>query len=531
MWQRDAFRGATNESSIGSVVDTGMVDSLHPFIDEGERVMRSASLRGSIARSAALMALVLLASNVLAQTVTINVDSPFSPIPVGTGQTVANVSTTNTPPTPPYTCTLSGPTWQWTINNEPDGVTISPNGSTATVNAQNVSSSGEYSITVSAYASWTDSCGGSYPDAAGNDMILDLVVVAVTGITPKSEVYTTKNIGDTLTKADFDITTDPPGYQDEDFVVVAPVTIQLGDNWVTATCGTSSAQTDVIGCMCYGSLSDLIVGPDNSDDSVNFTALVQGTSGTYMITGDSSAAMIDGGDTSGSLAPNEVHSGTVYVSATPPDDSNTSRLLIYPNGSLAYGLGGIPGTTETKQVNGQTQDASGTITNTVTAQAAPGPMVGKKVANNVLALAWWKPTIFPASDTISTSTNANGWQPNSVISDFTMIADGHARSSVFGYHYTLDPQELLVVQDPNKQTVTNPNNQPVIVWTSAQANLAGQPGTSQSNPKKGSSAADSAVGPGSKTQIKTGSGEAKLWVGTITDSSVKKATFLYWTCV
>jgi hypothetical protein len=307
--------------------------------------MRSASIRASIRMSAALLVLVLLGSNVLAQSVSVVVNQQFgtNPVPVGV-ESDASVSAMATPPTPPSNCTLTGPSWSWSVNG-PAGVVVNGNGSSATV-AANVSTSGTYSVTVTATATWMDSCGTQY-EASNSVTLNDLIMVSVVSITPLPEVYSTKTIGDTLTQDDFSITTNPAGYAN--LVTVNPVTIQIGDNIVTATCGSSSATTDVIGCQFSGSLSGLIVGGTGNDDSVNFTAEVQGCDGSYTITGNDSDSVIDGGDTSGTLYSGDQHSGTVYISSSPPSGPNVSQLPLFMHGKLAYGLGGMPGGSDIKR--------------------------------------------------------------------------------------------------------------------------------------------------------------------------------------
>lgn len=481
--------------------------------------MRSASRRVPVLMSAALLVLVVLGSNVQAQSVSVTVDSQFSPNPVRVGNpSVATLSATATPPTPPYDCTLSGPTWTWVQFVAGSAkVDVSGSGSSCTVTAD-IDTSGIYSdITINAMASWSDSCGNIY--SANSDVVLEsLTVVAVESITPLSEVQD-KNIGDTLTKSDFSITTNPSGYVD--LVTVNPVTIQLGDNIVKATCGTSSARTDIIGCECSGSLSDLIIGPSGSDDSMNFTALVQGCAGTYTITGSDSAAVIDGGDTSGSLIADESHSGTVYINATPPSGSNISRLPIFRNVAFDYGLGGMPGYTEMKQVNGQSEYASGLVQNTVTASTGGGAMVVGIVGwLFIVRVQWWNPGISAPGGgptAISTTTTLN-YNPKQISSWYTVTAAGKARTSSGNYKYTLDPSMIVFVNNPSSGTTTDLATGTVYnVWEYAQANLAGQAGTwEQKRFAFNVTGSDKADG---KTQIKTGAGNAQLWVSTLNNAN------------
>lgn len=508
MWRLIATKSSANEFPHRSVINAGQSDDRHPFNDEGERAMRSASVRVVIAISTALLALALVGSNVLAQTVTVSVSSPFSPNPIPVcGESQASVSATAIAPIPGYPCRpISAPTWSWAVNGPP-GVTISGNGPTATVSAD-ICSAGAYNIWVTARATWTDACNVTY-STSGSAPINTLNVVAVTAITPLSEV-SQKNIGDTLTKADFTITTNPPGFENQEFVTVASVTIQIGDNVVTATCGCSTATTDVVGCVCSATLSDLIVGLSSSDDSMNFTALVQGCDGTYQLTGSDSSAVIDGGDTSGSLSKNVTHSGTIYISSTPPGSgSNVSRLPTFLNERLAYGLGGISDSTETRQVNGQYSGATKIV---VRGLALAAVVVGAIAITDEVTLNWNKPIVIPTGTMpIETSTTNNQWNPITVKSSFLADALGWARWSGFGFKYTENPWELVAVDKPNPLTVMDPNNKPVSAWTYAEANLAGQPGTNKKAEQNQCGASDSAEG---KTQIKKGTAGATLWVGT-----------------
>lgn len=456
----------------------------------------------------AWLALVLLGSKARAQSVSVSVGSQFSPNPVSVGPSTAataSASATATPPTAPPYCTLSGPSWSWSVDG-PSGVSVEGNGPSATVTA-NIGTAGTYSITATATATWSDSCGGFY-SASGSVTFNPLTVVEVVSITPLDEVYSTKNIGDTLTKADFSITTNPPGY--DDLVTVNPVTVQVGDNIVMATCGISYATTDVIGCQRSGSLSDLIVGPSYSDDSVNFTALIQGCDGEYTVTASGPDAVIDGGDTSGNLTANQSHSGTVYVNATPPNGSGQSRLPILLNGSLAYGLGGISGSAEIKQVNGD----GGLTLGILALIAAVG---GTGTAAYGLSLSWTDPVVNPGGSvpiSITNSWDPQNWNQTTVTDTFTMTAQGKARSSAFGYKYTWNATETLNVMAPTPPTVTyTPTMTVYSACTRAEVTLGSNDPIAQKNAQAGSSATDSSLG---KSQIKYGAGVAQLWVGTIT---------------
>jgi hypothetical protein len=315
------------------------------------------------------------------------VNSGFSSpvVPVGV-ETDASLSATAVAPTvPPYCNIDSVPQWYWQVDG-PDGISVTGNGPSASVSTANVTTSGTFSVSVTATATWQSTCNPGHGYTASASATIPLTVVAVVSITPLGEV-SSKSIGDTLTQDDFDITTDPPGY-DNMVTVDIPGAIQVGDNYVTATCGSSSAMTDVTAQVLSGSLSDLIIGPDDGDDSMNFTAEDDGFNGTYSVTGDD----VDGGDTSGTDPANVDYSSSFSVSATPPSDGGGSRLPTFQNGSLVYGLGGIPGSAEMKQVNGITLNVTGALQVNITSG----------VYQYTRLFSWADPTITPkAQDNLS----------------------------------------------------------------------------------------------------------------------------------
>lgn len=185
--------------------------------------MRNRTVRVWGIQGSALFALFLFGSIVRAQSVNVGVQTPFSPNPVFVGnQSTAYVGAASTAPSPPYPCTLTGgASWSWSVSG-PAGVTIDGNGSSATISAT-IKTPGDYNITATATASWTDSCGGQY--SASGSVTLPLAVVNV-AVSPNPLIMPSG------TTATVTLTTTPSGYE-------TSFTLKSADPSVAAVSGSS----------------------------------------------------------------------------------------------------------------------------------------------------------------------------------------------------------------------------------------------------------------------------------------------------
>ncbi len=128
----------------------------------------------------------------------------------------------------------------WDINGE-----SGPAAESVSFNADS-STAGTFSITATCYLEgtheWTDGSGTPQSQTYKFDVSesFDIDVVEVTEIEPADDKEFVA-LDETLTKEDFDITTNPTDKEGESFLTVAPLTFSAtGSQTITATCGTSS---------------------------------------------------------------------------------------------------------------------------------------------------------------------------------------------------------------------------------------------------------------------------------------------------
>ncbi len=166
-------------------------------------------------------------------------------------------------------------------------------------------------------------------------------------------VVSNYDIGQTLTRADFTITTTPVGHGNDRLsgsakppyvVTLSPTSFALavGDNKVTASTGpspapTSSAGVDVVGMDTTGQVGSIkVTGPGTA--IYNFTAEVQGAAGTCQASGPDVS-----GSASGQLTEGQPTPVPVQLSFSAQQDT-TDQLQItatQPSGSSS-GSGGSP---------------------------------------------------------------------------------------------------------------------------------------------------------------------------------------------
>ncbi len=274
----------------------------------------------------------------------------------------------------------------------------------------------------------------------------------------------TVQIGQTLTRSDFTITTTPTGYGDYQvpssndtpgpyLVTLSPesFTVAVGDNVVTATCGASSASVDVIGAEEASSWISSSFDDATGLVTNKFTAEINGINGTYSVTGPN----VVGGDISGQLAEDVPFTGTVTMDpssdgtdyatvSTPSSESGTSGSSALM-ASRAAVVGG-PALT-TKSAGSVFWDAVGVVTAVATAagkttEAVSGAVVYAAhcefLSDDV--------QIIPKSSMALlslTTANPNNYTPavNQVTSTCTWSASGYSRWGVIGgYYYTVNPK-------------------------------------------------------------------------------------------
>lgn len=186
------------------------------------------------------------------------------------------------------------PTSSWTQIGSPQTVS----GSTTAIKDWHVESSsfgdvsksgvftsdGTTSGTTRIYVTIEDTANGKYKDTDVTSNKVSIDVVEVTEIELKDGVAESLEIGDSITKEDLVITTNPEGY--EDLVTVATTSIGIGENIVEAVAGTSIATTKIYGVSVTGGwgTSDSISGDTSSFES-GFSFTVNGATGTWSING------------------------------------------------------------------------------------------------------------------------------------------------------------------------------------------------------------------------------------------------------
>ena len=143
------------------------------------------------------------------------------------------------------------------------------------------------------------------------DSLPSYTVVKVESIALKDSSAENIEVGDVLTKEDFDIVTYPEEY--DDMVEVEDVTISVGNNVVTATCGSSSASTTVVGVMLDGEIPTS-VSVDDMTVEIGFKAFAdwgnaEVDSSEYEIESDWSLS----GDLAGQLESGQWHNGTMTL--------------------------------------------------------------------------------------------------------------------------------------------------------------------------------------------------------------------------
>ena len=189
-------------------------------------------------------------------------------------------------------------------------------------------------MTVSVTATSNGGSGGS-----GSDSItIKAKIVAVATIALKDGVKDTKFVGDTLVKSDFDITTTPSG--NEDMVNVASVVITPGDNVVSATCGYSHKEITLTAGVGYVVGASLTPNMSGEWDYAAATFYVDGSPGTYEITGEG-MAVTDGSDpASGDLQKNTSKPANVRFSLESGSGSGSGGTAWSPQ--VIPGLARLP---------------------------------------------------------------------------------------------------------------------------------------------------------------------------------------------
>ncbi len=158
-------------------------------------------------------------------------------------------------------------------------------------------------------------------------------------------------IGQKITQSDFTITTTPSGYGgNSSLVSFSPSSFPLviGDNNVTATCGVSKKNLDVVGFQCTGAWGS-VTGPADGTGNImsGYTAEVQGGSGSYSISGP---GLTSGGTAGGSLADGIPVAYSVGVNPGSVDAGFTDTLTIQP-ANVSGSLAGSPGISPTNSAS------------------------------------------------------------------------------------------------------------------------------------------------------------------------------------
>lgn len=224
-----------------------------------------------------------------------------------------------------------GLSWTWSGPSGGSGTAVlsstgPSNSTTATIY---FTTPGAQNWQVSASGSGTDSSG---PTSAGpGSATISVNVISVESISLKSGVKHT--IGHTLTKSDFTITTNPPGF--ESMVTLPSVDLaEVGDKTVVATCGTSSAQTTVNVPQWVASGSFGSADFESTSVTIPYTVELDNADGSYYFTAN--GASTGGG---GSLYDEVPVSGNLSGGGFATLDQHSPAAS--QNVTLAYGMGGI----------------------------------------------------------------------------------------------------------------------------------------------------------------------------------------------
>ncbi len=321
------------------------------------------------------------------------------------------------------------------------------------------SAAGEDTVTCSGVLNLTD---GTQVESSPSGSV-QVAAVAVDSIALADDPSTVQ-IGQTLTRSDFTITTTPSGYGNYQamgsnetpgpyLVTLSPASFQvaIGDNIVTASCGASSASVDVIGVEEASSWTSSSFDYATGLVTNKFTAEINGINGTYSVTGPN----VVGGDTSGQLAEDVPFTGTVTMDpssdgtdyatvSTPSSESGTSGSSALM-ASRAAVVGGPA--LAVKSAGSLFWDAVGVVTGVAGAAGkTAGVITGAVVYAAHCEFLSEDVQIIPKSLTellSLTTANPNNYTPavNQVTSTCTWSASGYSRWGIVGgYYYTVNPK-------------------------------------------------------------------------------------------
>lgn len=335
----------------------------------------------------------------------------------------------------------------------PEGYTVSsiPSGDASTAT---VTGSGETSFTIVATLFFpqgaagddTVSCSGTLTLSDGTQVDSSpngsAQVAAVDSVICKDSPGSL-SLGQTLTQSDFTITTTPAGYgNNSELVNFTPSSfaIAVGDNWVNATCGVSSAKYDVIGVEEHSAWGSITYNDYTGQETGNFTVEINGIAGQYSMTGPD----ILGGNTSGSLTDDTPFSGMVQMNVQGDNDDYAN--VATPNGGTSGGAMVkanklVAGKMKSNSAAGLFWEATGVVLS-ATGYAVEGSVTLAAKA----AFMRENPRIQPGSETqlLSLHTanpgNYRGIGGAQVTSTATWTAGGFCRWGVVdGYLYTYNP--------------------------------------------------------------------------------------------
>ncbi len=153
-------------------------------------------------------------------------------------------------------------------------------------------------------------------------------------------------LGQTLTRKDFNMITQPTGYGNFTYpssdgsgpgaylVDFSPASfaVEIGDNPVLATCGKSSADLDVVGVDPTGDWGAISADASNGTAAASFTAEIQGDTGTFQASGS-----VVGGDTNGSLLEGVPFNGNIDVAdQASPGYLGDAGMTVTPDTNQGY---------------------------------------------------------------------------------------------------------------------------------------------------------------------------------------------------
>ncbi|MGC8553497.1 MAG: hypothetical protein ACP5O7_11615 [Phycisphaerae bacterium] len=395
-----------------------------------------------------------------------------SPVAVGVDDTVNFVASTTTG-TDHHEGVPPGLKSETLVMNAPNGVisamsaqgfgsaVITNGGATATITGHPSAASfpvgatleypdgngGDQTVTCTGQLLFNDgTTTNSNPDGSVNITAVQVSSVAL------ADDPTQVKLGQTLTRKDFNMITKPTGYGDFTypsgdgsgpgaFIVdfsPASFSVGVGDNPVQATCGTSSADLDLIGVEEKAGWTSASYNVQTGLVTANFFSEIEGLNGFYSVTGPN----VTGAGVSGNLSDGQLLTGTATFD---PSLADTDAI----NVSTQQG-----GTGGTVLQAGQSTDVSAWDLFGIWAgyQLGEGPGAVYTLAAEIEFLEE-NVKITPGSGTqlLSLATaNLAGYQPfpangppiaAQVTSMATWSASGESRWGIVGgYYYTDDPK-------------------------------------------------------------------------------------------